>query len=312
MEERADDWGAFSVRQESTSEDAPTVGGGPFDVVDVPVVGRTGFTHFLDGAQKSWLVAYSGMWPIYLAHTSATVLERCDRRVLPPVDDLYSGGLEAYAPAGLLGADRIAQEIDVRWIAVEEEATGLAVQEAVRDAISVRRELREQDVALRFSSGVLLVDGGIGAILAASGRRPHEGAEGPLMVGLVKSHRKQYFRSRERVEALLNMREGQRSSLFLRKGTRNSEADAHSFYLRMRRPSDATAPLHGLVRIELPPDGSLVDMADEIAGWVLHERAPLSLPDPRFDKMLYPTRLVEQHLKARQPSDASIRGLIGI
>jgi hypothetical protein len=70
--------------------------------------------------------------------------------------------------------------------------------------------------------------------------------------------------------------------------------------------------MFGLARAEMPAEGRYLEMADEIAGWILTERCPLSLPDPRFDVLLYPIHLVELHLKARQPSDAAIGGLVGL
>lgn len=106
------------------------------------------------------------------------------------------------------------------------------------------------------------------------------------------------------------MRVGQRSSVFLRPADSLQGESVYSFYLRLHA-GENTAPLFGIVRIELPATADYVQAAEEIAGWLLHERAPLSLPDARYDKLLYPIRLVEQHLKARQPSTAAILGLVG-
>ena len=45
---------------------------------------------------------------------------------------------------------------------------------------------------------------------------------------------------------------------------------------------------------------------DEISRWLLAERAPLSLPDSRWDKMIYPIRDCEQYMKSLAPSHTSL------
>jgi hypothetical protein len=286
----------------SPSCEAPTVDDGPFVVTDVPQLGRTGFTHFLDGAQRSWTGVYVGLTPVYLAHTSAGIVERLDRDVLPP--SIYSGDMEAFVPEGSPAAQRISHMLPVVTVGPGDTGMEQAGEQALK-RISERREERERVVARSFTEGVLLIDGGIGHMVAA------DGAKQPFVVGMVKSHRKQYFQSLERTNAIFGMKAGQRSSLFIRQATHSSESDVWSFYLRLHE-SDQQPPQFGLVRIEVPARDEFRELVDEIAGWVLYERAPLSLPDARYDRMLYPIRLVEQHLKARQPSDAWVRGIMGV
>src|SRR5687768_10310525 len=69
---------------ESTSVQAQTVDGAPFVAHDIAPLPETAFTHFLDGAQRAWRAGYDGVMPYYLAHTSAAILERRERDVLPP------------------------------------------------------------------------------------------------------------------------------------------------------------------------------------------------------------------------------------
>jgi hypothetical protein len=104
---------------------------------------------------------------------------------------------------------------------------------------------------------------------------------------------------------VFELKTGQRSSIFHRGKTR------YSFYLRTRSEPH-TEPLFGVVRIEIPAEQEFLDQADVIAGWVLAETCPLSLPDPRYHVLPYPIHVLEMHLKARQPSDARIRGILGI
>jgi hypothetical protein len=303
ISDRDEEMGAFAPTQESTAEDADTVDGGPFVVTDVSRQDYTGFSHFLDGAQRSWKGIYVGFFPIYLAHTSAGIVERTGRDVQPPRP--YLGDTEAFVPEGDSIAAVLKPGVEIVDFKVPIESTGMAVQDLALKRISERRGERELELGRGFTEGRLLVDGGIGKIVA------RDGAEQPFVIGLVKSHRKQYFQSRERVAAILGMRQGQRSSVFWRRAAHTSEADVYSCYLKLHE-SDGHGPLFGLVRVELPARDEFLGSVDEIAGWLLHERSPLSLPDARYDRMLYPIRLVEQHLKARQPSDAAIRAMIGV
>ena len=62
----------------------------------------------------------------------------------------------------------------------------------------------------------------------------------------------------------------------------------------------------------MPPRSESLEMADEVSSWLLAERSPLSLPDVRFDRMVYPIRRVEMFLKSRQPSDYALSARLGI
>ncbi|HTQ11189.1 MAG TPA: hypothetical protein VMI31_14065 [Fimbriimonadaceae bacterium] len=304
---------------EAKSVEASNVEGSEFRILDVPLIEESAFTHFLDGAQRSWQILYHRLSPVYVAHTSAAVLERVDGELQPPTDSTYRGGLEAFVPDDPALGDALRPHVPVVPVPIKDTHPG-GLDEVVRKAISDRRDDLERDLAQRFGclqpqppqtrpsrenggGGRLLIDGGLGNALR------HQG-EQPFVIGVVKSHRKQYFRSAKRTDAILGMKPGQRSTVFERPADAEQGESVCSFYLRLRE-SDSSGPLFGLVRVEMPSDEAYLAEADVIAGWILHERAPLSLPDPRFDKLLYPIRLVEQHLKARQPSTAAILGLIG-
>lgn len=291
-----------SAPTEASSVETEVVGGGDFEIVDVPELGRSEFTHFLDGAQRSWQVLFHRLSPVYVAHVSAAILERVDRDLLPPDQTSYRGGMVAFTPDGPELADQLRQEVEeVVSVPAKDVAAG-GLDDLLKQAISDHRDAMERDLAQRFAGpGKLLIDGGLGNALKIQG-------EQPVVVGVVKSHRRQYFRSAARTEMILNMRAGQRSSLFVRPADRRQGESVHSFYLRLQE-AERAGPLYGIVRVEIPA-GEGYD-PDEIAGWILHERAPLSLPDPRSDRLLYPIRLVEEHLRARQPGLAAILGLIG-
>ena len=287
------------------AEDAQVVEDEEFRVHDVPDAARSGFTHFLDGAQRHWRAGYLGVLPIRLAHVSAALLERSDRELSAPTTDTYRGTLDFFLPEGDVELEsKLRQEgFGVKTVPALEEESALAIQLKIVKKIEDRRKYHELDLASKFSEGRLLIDGGIGEVMAH--------LDGPFVVGLIKSHQKQYFRSRERHRIMLEMKAGQRTSVFLRKGTERQGKNAYSFYLKLRE-GEHEPPLFGLARVEMPEKQEYLEMADEIAGWILHERCPLSLPDRRFDVLIYPIHLVEEHLKARQPSQSMIRGIIGL
>lgn len=296
--DRDDQGGAIAA--EASSVEAEVVGGGDFEIIDVPELGRSEFTHFLDGAQRSWQVLFHRLAPVYLSYVSAAILERVDRDLQPPAEATYRGGLVAFVADNPALAELLREELTVISVPAKDVAAG-GLEDLLKQGISDHRDAMERELAQRFAGpGKLLIDGGLGNALKIQG-------EQPVVVGVVKSHRRQYFRSARRTDLVLGMTAGQRSSLFIRAADRRQGESVHSFYLRLQA-SDQAGPLYGIVRVEIPADRGYDP--DEVAGWLLHERAPLSLPDPRFDRLLYPIRLVEEHLRARQPSTAAIRGLI--
>ena len=60
----------------------------------------------------------------------------------------------------------------------------------------------------------------------------------------------------------------------------------------------ARDPLWGLVRVEVAVDGATPERADLVSRWLLAERSPVSLPDPRWGAMAYGIRLTEEYLRA--------------
>jgi hypothetical protein len=287
---------------EARSVEAEVVEGSEFRIFEVPHLEVSEFTHFLDGAQRSWQALYRRLSPIYIAHTSAAILERIDGEIQPPNELNYRGDLEAFVPDDPQLADSLRAHLKVVSVPVKDTHPG-GLDDVLRQAISDRRDDLEKDLAQRFQNGKLLIDGGLGNALK------HQG-EQPFVAGVVKSHRKQYFRSAKRTEMILGMTPGERTSVFVRPADSEQGESVYSCYLRLHE-SQSAGPLFGIVRLEVPAQTEFRNEINAIAAWILHERAPLSLPDFRYDKLLYPIRLVEQHLKARQPSTSAIMGRIG-
>jgi len=119
----------------------------------------------------------------------------------------------------------------------------------------------------------------------------------------VKSHRALYVDG-VALETVLALRAGERSTV-IRIAPRG-RSSVLSWYLRLRA-HDGHDALWGLVRVEVadterltsPADTARVAArADTVSRWVLAELTPISLPDPRWDKMVYGIRNTEEYLKA--------------
>ena len=94
---------------------------------------------------------------------------------------------------------------------------------------------------------------------------------------------------------VLGLREGERTTAVgLSSPRRNPVA---SWYLRLR-DAGGRSPLFGLVRVEVAREGDLTARADLVSRWLLAERAPVALPDQRWDVMVYGIRECEQYLSA--------------
>ncbi len=303
------DFGIAFAESPEPAEDAPVVEGLTLEPHIVPVGDFSGFTHFADGAQFSRSAFYEGSLPGRYAFLNAAVAERRNREIMDVVVEAASQGI--FAPWGAAAAalqDAFRGELDVHAVEVDDTDGMASMVQKVADAISVERSRIEHETCLDWlrsgADGRLLVDGSIGQLFANAPER-----EAGTLVGLVKSHRKQYF-TKKTAAAILGLKEGERSSVFVAQTRRRQDAPTHSWYLRLR--SDAhRQPAFGLVRVELPPADNSVAAADAISSWILAERAPVSLPDFRFDRLLYPIRAVEMLLKSRHPSRASIQALIG-
>ncbi|MHB1299191.1 MAG: hypothetical protein ACYC0B_11735, partial [Gemmatimonadaceae bacterium] len=136
----------------------------------------------------------------------------------------------------------------------------------------------------------LLVDGGISGAGAA--------ARHPMAIGVVKSHRTLYAAS-DALGTVLGLREGERTTAVEISSPRR--VPVATWYLRLRGfLGGERAPLFGLVRVEVARDSSvdITERADLVSRWLLAERAPVALPDMRWDVMVYGIRECEQYLTA--------------
>jgi len=246
---------------------------------------------FLDGIQRYAVEGRFGLVPVVRGYAAAAALrregaslkvaeERSEEFVVVARERLSGAELEAVEAAGLPVVDCEAPERSHPIVDVQ-----LAAREVER-----RREALEAEVAAACLAarpqGWLVLDGGLG------GPAP-EGA--PPVLGLVKSHETQYLEGGE-LEAALTLPEGHRTSVF--QPSTGARPAVFSWYLRLW-PWDQHDLLHGLVRVERPPNESCIADATAVSRWLLAERAPLSAPDGRWDRLIYPIQQVETYLRAQ-------------
>jgi hypothetical protein len=121
-----------------------------------------------------------------------------------------------------------------------------------------------------------------------------EAARSAQVIGVVKSHRTLYA-DEAALPLVLGLRVGERTTaMTVSSPRRNAVA---SWYLRLRDPA-SRSPLFGLVRVEAALSDDITGRADLVSRWLLAERTPVSLPDQRWDVMVYGIRECEQYLTA--------------
>jgi hypothetical protein len=262
-----------------------------------------GFVAFLDGAQESRVLAWDLAAPIVEGRVSAAIRVRADRRLVTWGEPVVERRLYApfrYTPrdpwAALLPDAALVDTGEADRSGAVPPAHPVLLLERARQAVSRDRDLLEQRLASRWCDAErrpLFIDGGIG------GSERVAGAD--CVVGVIKSHRTLWVDG-PALAIVLALGAGERSSV-IRIGERDHSAGRRSapvlsWYLRLRDPAGRDS-LWGLVRVEVAErDRDVTGRADEVSRWILAEGAPLSLPDARWDKMVYGIRNTEEFLRA--------------
>ncbi len=244
---------------------------------------------FLDGTQRYEIVAYLDTSPVVAGIVAAAVrlrtggefrtITRDERRILVGRPD----ALDVVAPF-VEGFDRVEARN-------EGQVHPLKELEFAHRAIDDRRSALERAVGVRFRRSHpdcwLVVDGVL----------PDEDqwATDPKAIGVSKSHATLPFGG-EALSTYLSLPEGHRTSVF--EPATGRSIKVHSWGLRLW-PYEGKDLLHGLVRVETAATADPTARADRLSRWLLAERAPLSRPDPRWDRLLYGVAAVERHLRAR-------------
>jgi hypothetical protein len=265
----------------------------------VEAAGEGRFDAFLDGTQESRTLQFVDGVAVIHGTVAAVVRTRVDRRMTT-----WRHAVERalYAPRTALPDSwwQLLLAAGAPVVDTSPEAGGetaghhpFTLRDAAIHRVQQDRERLETRLAADWrqaSGGTLLVDGSVG---------DGWGSEWPpRAIGLVKSHRTIYVEP-AMLPAIFRLAQGERSAA-CRIGS-TWRQPVVSWYLRMR---DATGrdPMWGLVRLEVPEsDGLLGDLSrrvDEVSSWVLSESAPLSLPDSRWDKLVYGVHDCERFLQA--------------
>ena len=272
-------------------------------VGDEPVVA---FEAFLDGTQRSHVVDYAGTIPIVAGRTAAVIRRRVARR-MTTWDNGYAEQGRLYAPLRLLGPsmrrDIEAAGLELHDTLVRGKETSGHPIELLRfavDAVKADRERLERDLAELWVNSIeapLFVDGGLPVGESASASI--------WCVGVIKSHHTIYLPGDD-LPTVLGLRENERSSAFVIQ--RSWGPRVLSWYLRLREPPSHD-PFMGLVRVEVAltrevesTPAALSTRASDVSRWILAERAPLALPDARWDRMVYGIRDCEEFLRATAAS----------
>jgi hypothetical protein len=245
----------------------------------------TGPLAFLDGVQRSEVVAYAGSSPLLVAEVAAAVRLRWDRHLTTVVEErllFVAGRAASLARAGvaLAGTDCHVIEDD----GPAHPHRDLELARRLVDRIRGNLELSVYDRFRGAHDGWILVDGSLATSSAL--------AADPRAVGLSKSHATLPFEGQD-LDRYLCLPAGCRSSMFQPAG---EHAPVAAWGLRLW-PFEGRDLLHGFVRLEVSPSAASTDHADQVSRWVLAERTPVSA-DPRWDRLLYGIHSVEQYLKA--------------
>ena len=245
---------------------------------------------FLDGIQRYEIVGYLDTAPLVVARVAAAVRERSGPGCRPRLAVALERRLAIGRPEVL---ERVADVLDdTRLMPLDDEVAGHPVREvqAARKVVDRERGAAELEVGRRFrakSDAWLVIDGALSEGI--------DWVADPRMVGVVKSHSTLPFAGADQV-TYLRTPYAHRSSVFAPE-TR-SLAPVHSWALRLW-PWQGEDLFHGLVRIETRVEDDTLSTVDQLSRWLLAERAPVSAPDPRWDRLLYGIHDVEVYLRAR-------------
>jgi hypothetical protein len=247
-----------------------------------------GTVAYLDGIQQSEIIGYVGSSPLFAAEIAAAVRERRDRRLHTVVEGrrvVILGRPAALAAArGALGTlETIPLPDDEPTHPLRDLFNAGAAVDHARGAL----EIVVGDQYRERCTGWLVVDG----TLAVSPRW----AADARMVAISKSHSILPFEGIE-LEQYLRLPCGHRSSVYA--PPTRTLAPVRAWGLRLW-PWEGKDLLHGLVRVEVASANESTEQANLISRWILADRAPLSAPDRRWDRLLYGMYSVDQYLKAR-------------
>jgi len=269
-----------------------------YSVADVRPL-APGAVAFLDGIEQWRVVGYGGVTPIVRGYVAAAVRRRGpDRRLRTAGEASRELAITRLASlAEPLRRALAASGVDVVELAEADVGQPGRAIEAARRELERARAAQERELAERFLAALgpdewLVVDGVLSDSAALSAH--------PRALGVIKSHGAQYFEGAE-LERALTLPAGHRTSVFQPR-SRGARRAIYSWYLRLW-PWEGNDLLYGLLRVEARADAATLARAAAVSAWLLRERAPVSTPDARWDRLLYPIHDVETYLRSRTPRD---------
>lgn len=275
--------------------------------------GETGFTHFEDGIQRQEVVMYLRGAPVVYAYTAAVIRQRQEDLTMTTWgEDAYEA---LYVPTAIVGESEVeamrsaglkCHDVDVPTDDGQLSIPLMYVQavNAIRtERAHLERRLLEQWMEEHRNSpnAWLAVDGGLRETI----RIP---APATNLVGIAKDCRTLYFPWADQAH-IYSMPAGYRSSVFQTPAAQSNQV--HSWYLRLWSNYGHDL-LFGIIRLELASQCPAVSIAraDEISSWLLAERMPLSKPDSRWDRLIYPIHDCEEYLRSKAPSSAAVKAVL--
>lgn len=259
-----------------------------------PLTGRSvgssepwpGTLAFLDGVQRYQVIAYAGASPVVVAEIAAAVMERTSRQL--QVARVARCRLVIARPAVLAQLRDAVAGLSSLPLPDDTPVHPIHDFQLARREIDRARGRLELEVGLGYresSAQWLIVDGSLS--------ESPQWARDPRMLGITKSHATLPFADQD-LEEYLRLPAGHRSPVFAPAG--REVAPVYSWALRLW-PWEGKDLLHGLIRVEAAPSAATIAEADQVSRWLLAERAPVSTPDPRWDRLLYGIRAVEEYLR---------------
>jgi len=289
------------AREAPAIREASVIEGDRLAARAVPGAPEPRFDAFLDGSQLTLVARWHEAVPIVHGTVAAAIRQRRERRLTTWGSPIVRRAL--YAPLPLL-PKAVSRALDSAGIDIVDtmarrdppSSHPFALQDLAYQRVMADRGHVEQELAAQWCAaerGLLFVDGGIAGSANV--------ARAPNVVGVVKSHQTLYAAADD-LGVVTSLKPGERSSVMRVEGT--SRSAVASWYLRT---TDAAGrdPFWGLVRVEVALDAdanraALTLRADEVSRWILAEKLPLSVPDPRWDRMAYGIRDTEEYLRAVQ------------
>jgi hypothetical protein len=241
---------------------------------------------FLEGIQRSEVVGYAGSAPLVAASIAAAVCERGERRLRTAV--CRRRHLVLGRPSALAAAGEALGERDLVTLPEDDPP------HPMRDLLDAGRALDRERGALEIfvgdayrarSDNWIVVDGS----LSESPRWAND----PRMVAVSKSHSILPFEG-QNLERYLRLPVAHRSPIY--EPETRTLAPVRAWGLRLW-PWEGKDLLYGLVRVEVAPVNGTTEAADRISRWIMAERAPVSAPDRRWDRLLYGIHRVELYLQ---------------